>query len=89
MLPRPLAQLPGRSLALLCVAVGLLGVFLPGLPAVPFLLMAAWAGGRGWPRAFRAPSRGIVGVETARRSRAIQRSVWRSYSILRRVFAQA
>jgi uncharacterized membrane protein YbaN (DUF454 family) len=49
MLPRPLAQLLWRTLALLCVLLGLLGVFLPGLPTVPFLLVAAWAGGRGWP----------------------------------------
>lgn len=45
MIPRPLALLLWRSLAVLCVVV----VFLPGLPTVPFLLVAAWAGGRGWP----------------------------------------
>lgn len=38
-----------RALALLCVALGLVGVVVPGLPTVPFLLVAAWAGGRGWP----------------------------------------
>lgn len=38
-----------RVLALVCVALGFIGVFLPGLPTVPFLLVAAWAGGRGWP----------------------------------------
>jgi uncharacterized protein len=46
---RLLATLLWRALAVLCVALGLLGVFLPGLPTVPFLLVAAWAGGRGWP----------------------------------------
>ena len=45
MIPRPLALLLWRSLAVLCVVV----VFLPGLPTVPSLLVAAWAGGRGWP----------------------------------------
>ena len=33
-----------------CVALGFLGAFLPVLPTVPFLLVAAWAGGKGWPQ---------------------------------------
>ncbi len=44
-----LFTLAWRGLAALCVALGLLGVFVPGLPTVPFLLVAAWAGGKGWP----------------------------------------
>jgi len=39
-----------RALALLCVALGLIGVVLPGMPTVVFMLVAAWAGARGWPR---------------------------------------
>jgi hypothetical protein len=39
-----------RLLAATCVVLGLIGVVVPGLPTVPFLLVAAWAGGRGWPR---------------------------------------
>jgi uncharacterized membrane protein YbaN (DUF454 family) len=49
MVRRILALLWWRTLAVVCVALGLIGVFLPGLPTVPFLLVAAWAGGRGWP----------------------------------------
>jgi uncharacterized membrane protein YbaN (DUF454 family) len=49
MLRRAVVLLLWRSLAVLCVLLGLVGVFLPGLPTVPFLLVAAWAGGRGWP----------------------------------------
>lgn len=39
-----------RALALIALAFGLLGVVLPVLPTVPFLLVAAWAASRGWPR---------------------------------------
>jgi hypothetical protein len=46
---RVLALAWWRSLAVLCVALGLIGVVVPGLPTVPFLLVAAWAGGKGWP----------------------------------------
>lgn len=49
MMPRPLALLLWRTLALAAVVLGLIGVVVPGLPTVPFLLVAAWAAGRGWP----------------------------------------
>ena len=45
----PVARLLWRVLALVFVALGLIGAFLPVLPTVPFLLAAAWAAGRGWP----------------------------------------
>ncbi|HEY1230825.1 MAG TPA: YbaN family protein [Ramlibacter sp.] len=44
-----LAKLLWRVLALVFLALGVIGVFLPVLPTVPFLIAAAWAGGRGWP----------------------------------------
>ncbi|MDE2613795.1 MAG: YbaN family protein [Burkholderiales bacterium] len=46
---RALALVMWRALALASAALGFIGVFVPGLPTVPFLLLAAWAGGRGWP----------------------------------------
>jgi uncharacterized membrane protein YbaN (DUF454 family) len=46
---RNMSRFLWRALAAVSVLLGLLGVFVPGLPTVPFLLVAAWAGGRGWP----------------------------------------
>lgn len=39
-----------RLLALVSLALGFVGLFLPVVPTVPFVLLAAWAAGRGWPR---------------------------------------
>lgn len=38
-----------RVLAVACLLLGLVGLVLPVLPTVPFLLVAAWAAGNGWP----------------------------------------
>ncbi len=46
---RTVNRLLWRALAAACLLLGLVGVFVPVLPTVPFLLVAAWAGGRGWP----------------------------------------
>ncbi|MCC5809997.1 MAG: YbaN family protein [Ectothiorhodospiraceae bacterium] len=45
-----LAMAGWRALASLALTLGAAGVVVPGLPTVPFLLVAAWAGGRGWPQ---------------------------------------
>lgn len=49
-IPRPIAITLWRALALLCVALAVVGMVLPVLPTVPFLIVAAWAGSRGWPQ---------------------------------------
>lgn len=49
-LGRRTAALLWRALALASLALGLIGLALPVLPTVPFVLLAAWAAGKGWPQ---------------------------------------
>ncbi len=39
--------------AVLCLALGVIGVIVPGLPSTVFVLMAAWAAARSSPRLYR------------------------------------
>ncbi|MGM0906328.1 MAG: YbaN family protein [Pseudomonadota bacterium] len=39
-----------RALALFFVLLGLVGIALPVMPTVPFLIAALWAASKGWPR---------------------------------------
>lgn len=50
LISRSIAITLWRALALACVALGVIGMVLPVLPTVPFLIVAAWAGSRGWPQ---------------------------------------
>ena len=38
-----------RTIAVVFMALGLMGVVLPVMPHVPFFLVALWAAGKGWP----------------------------------------
>jgi uncharacterized membrane protein YbaN (DUF454 family) len=38
-----------RIVAVLALVLGIIGLALPVIPTVPFLILAAFAGGKGWP----------------------------------------
>lgn len=39
-----------RTLAVVSLLLAAIGAFLPVMPTVPFVLLAAWAASQGWPR---------------------------------------
>lgn len=45
-----LKRLFWRMVAACSLLLGLIGVVLPGLPTVPFVLLSAFAAGKGWPQ---------------------------------------
>jgi uncharacterized membrane protein YbaN (DUF454 family) len=38
-----------RLAALIALAIGIIGIVVPVLPTAPFVIVAAWAAGKGWP----------------------------------------
>jgi uncharacterized membrane protein YbaN (DUF454 family) len=79
-------QLLWRSLASLFLGLGALGVILPGLPTTPFLLVAAWAGSRGWPaleaRLLKHPRYGAM-IQDWRDRRALpRRAKWLASTLM-------
>jgi uncharacterized membrane protein YbaN (DUF454 family) len=39
-----------RALVLIFLLLALIGILLPGLPTTVFLILAAWAASKGWPK---------------------------------------
>ncbi|HYD33859.1 MAG TPA: YbaN family protein [Methylophilaceae bacterium] len=39
-----------RIVAAIALLLGVIGLFLPIVPTVPFVLLAAWASSKGWPQ---------------------------------------
>lgn len=69
-----------RALALVSLLLGLLGIPLPGLPTVPFLLLSAWAAGKGWPaleaKLLAHPTYGPAIINWRRYGRVSRRAKW-------------
>ncbi len=49
MLRRRLLTLMWRGITVVSLGLGLIGVALPVMPTVPFLVVSAWAASKGWP----------------------------------------
>ena len=68
------------AFAMLCLVLGVIGVFVPGLPTTVFILMAAWAAARSSPRLHEwlwyHPLFGIMLRDWANGGRVNRRSKW-------------
>ena len=68
------------SFAIMCLVLGIIGVFVPGLPTTVFILMAAWAAARSSPRLHEwlwyHPLFGVMLRDRANGGRVNRRSKW-------------
>ena len=75
-----------RSNASLALVLGALGGVPPGLPTTPFLLLAAWAGARGWPqmeqRLLRHPKYGPVIIDWRERRAVPRKAKWMASALM-------
>lgn len=83
--PGPMARLLWWVAAWLSLALGMIGVFVPGLPTVPFVLLAAFCASRGAPalrrRLERHPGFGPM-IRDFERSGAVGRSAKRVATLM-------
>ena len=74
------------SLAVVCLALGFIGIFLPVLPTTPFVLVAAWAASKGSPRLHRwlyeHPHMGPILTAWDERGAVPRRAKWLACSMM-------
>lgn len=46
----PIVKFLWRSLAVIGLALAIVGAVLPVMPTTPFVILSAWAGSKGWPK---------------------------------------
>lgn len=72
--------------AVLCLALGVIGIFVPGLPTTVFILMAAWAAARSSPRLYEwlwfHPLFGLMLRNWANGGRVNRRAKWSATAMM-------